>query len=239
MQGLTELHCHILPAVDDGAATMREAIRMLKLEQKEGVTRIILTPHYQYGMFDLPYEEIYKKFLRLKGKANQLGIPVELFLAREYYVDSQSVEKLTENSHMTLDGCRYLLVEFYYYLEFWSMRNYIYELVSKGFIPIVAHIERYGCIHEDVGRIEELIRLGARIQVNSGAILGEMGLRQKRFCKKLMKRDYVHFIASDAHGTKSRVPNLLTCKRYVEKKMGQEYARRIFIENPAGLFEKN
>lgn len=238
MGGLTEIHCHILPKVDDGAQTLKETVQMLRMEAAAGVTRIVLTPHYRRGMFETPEKEIVHRFLKLREMVEQAGIEIKLYLGREYYADSDLIDNLRKCRFLTLNRTNYVLIEFPYEEEFRKLRNCVYEVVSEGYIPIIAHVERYSCIRHDMELLEELIDLGAYIQVNAGAVLGNSGMKQKRFCKKLMKNDYIHFIASDAHNTKTRVPNLGECEKYVEKKMGQEYARKIFYRNPRILFKR-
>ena len=103
---------------------------------------------------------------------------------------------------------------------------------------MIAHIERYPDLIDDMDNIWELIELGAYVQLNAASVLGEYGKKTKQFCKRAMKEDCVHFIASDAHGTEYRKPNLGKCAKYVTKKMGKEYAERIFVKNPEKILRK-
>lgn len=239
MRGLTDIHNHILPTVDDGAKTIKEALEMLRLEVDDGVKNVIFTPHYRKGMFEASIKEIKWKFLKFSEIVKREGIDIELYLGRECYANTGLVEKIQSHSIFRMNGTRYVLVEFSYYDEFQKIRNCVYEMVSEGYHPILAHIERYACLCKHLEYVEELIRLGAYIQVNASAILGESGLFQKYFCKKLLQRHLVHFIASDAHNLQNRKPNLKECKMYVEKKIGVKYAREIFLENPQLILKGN
>lgn len=233
---LTDIHCHLLPKVDDGAKDEEEALKLLEMEYAQGVRRIIVTPHYRIEMFETEKEQIEFQYRWLKTAAKQLYDDLELYLGCEYHSNSQMLEDLKAHKRDTLAGSRYVLVEFSGMDSFAKQRKQIRELTGAGYIPVIAHAERYECLRKDIQNVKELIFFGAKIQVNADSILGEEGWKTKAFCKKLMKQDLLHFIASDAHRTKERVPNLGRCAEYIDKKMGHEYAQRIFVENPGEIF---
>lgn len=238
MRGITDIHNHILPMVDDGASSVVEALKMLKMQKNDGVEHVILTPHYRKGMFETSAEEIQRKFYKFQEFAEKKGLNVNLYLGRECYGDTGLREILLQNPSFQMNGTKYVLVEFSHYYEFQKIRNSVYELVSEGYNPILAHIERYACLVKNSEYIQELIEMGAYMQINAGTVLGKMGFLQKRFCKKILQERLVHFIASDAHDLQNRKPNLRECKKYVERKVGVEYANKIFIENPQLMLEE-
>lgn len=238
MRGLTDLHCHLLPGVDDGAASAEEMKELLRMEYEQGVRRIIFTPHYRREMFETPTSEILRRFTKVKSVLEASGIDMKVYLGRECFSSSKLVDMMSEDVYLLMNKTRFILVEFPYKQTFQKIRNRVYDLLAGGAIPILAHVERYSALVEKPERIAELIELGAYIQVNAGAILGDAGWSQKRFCLKLMKNNYIHFVGTDAHDTKHRKPNLGRCKEYVERKMGAEYADRLFFENPQMLFKR-
>ncbi|WP_461809612.1 CpsB/CapC family capsule biosynthesis tyrosine phosphatase [Faecalimonas sp.] len=237
MRGLTDIHNHILPMVDDGAKTVKEALKMLRIEVEDGVENIILTPHYRKGMFETTTEEIEWKFQKFREIVKNRGIEVELYLGRECYADTGLMERVLSHPSFRMNESKYILIEFSYHDEFQKIRNCVYKMVSEGYHPVLAHIERYASLHKHIGYIEELIQLGAYIQVNASTILGKTGWSQKCFCRKLLQEHFIHFIASDAHDLQKRPPNLRECKGYVEKKVGIEYAKEIFVHNPQLILE--
>lgn len=238
MKGLTDLHCHILPGVDDGASNGKELKEMLQMEYAQGVRRIIFTPHYRRNMFETPTKEIYRRFVKIRDLLKESDIDMEVYLGRECFASSRLAAKMNEDEYLFMNKTRFILVEFPYKQSYQNVRSQVYDLIAEGAIPILAHVERYACLVEKSERIGELIELGAYIQVNAGSILGDSGWSQKRFCLKLMRKNYIHFVGSDAHDTKHRKPNLGDCKEYVERKMGKEYAERIFMENPKKLLRR-
>ena len=110
-----------------------------------------------------------------------------------------------------MNGGRYVLVEFSGRHDYQRVRNYIYQLQQEGYCPVVAHVERYPQVIKQLEQVEELIELGAMIQVNAGSLLGENGFRMKNVSRRLLKKRWIHFIASDAHDSKTRYPNLGEC----------------------------
>ncbi|MDD3141935.1 MAG: capsular biosynthesis protein [Lachnospiraceae bacterium] len=232
MLKLTDIHCHLIPYIDDGAKDKKEAKKLLLMEYKNGVRNIIVTPHYRKGIFESPNVEMHKKFQWLKKAAGEISDDLCVFLGCELYSSSTMVSSLQCGDRPTLAGSSYVLVEFSANHSYNKIRDQIYNLIVNGYKPVIAHIERYSCLRLNNNYIVELKDLGAFMQVNAGSILGEDGWKTKRLCKQLMKKDVIDFVGSDAHNTKERKPNLKECFAYVEKKMGKEYTYQLFVENP-------
>ena len=227
---LTDIHCHILPGVDDGAPDMMVTKDKM---YDEGVRRIIATPHYRVGMFEPSIRSIQSSYLEVKNYARTIGkYGMMVKLGCEYHRDDNMVGNLQAHRRPTMAGSQYVLVEFSSMDSYLKIRSVVYEVVVGGFIPIIAHIERYPSIVEDPGVVADLIGLGALIQINADSMLGMDGRKCHKFCKYLMKREQVHFIGSDAHDLTERPSRLKECAVYVEKKWGWDTARRIFVKNP-------
>lgn len=235
MTELYDIHCHILPGVDDGAKDMQMSLEMLRREYEDGVRTVILTPHYRRSMFETPTQVIEETYEELCREVRKAGIRIRLALGREQYIDSGTGQRLKTESSQTMAGSRYVLCEFSYGTEFEFIRDQAYGLRSSGYIPMLAHIERYKCLLGKFDEIDELAELGCRIQVNAGSILGEDGFRVKSFCRKLIKYDMLDFIGSDAHNLRERRPLLGQCSVFLEKLAGAEYVRRIMQENPSEI----
>lgn len=231
---LIDIHCHILPKVDDGAESVEEAIAILKEARRQGVTHMIVTPHYRQGMFEPTMKRVLFSYHGLREIAKSLDI--RLGLGCEYYRNENMVADLENRRRPTMLGSRYVLTEFSTNDSFATIRNCIYELTTNGFIPIIAHVERYFCCQK-LEKVLELRDLGAWIQVNAESVLGVDGRVQKKFCHQLMKEDAIDFIASDTHNTSSRCMQMKKCAGYVAKKMGKDYKRKIFVENPKKIWE--
>lgn len=238
MQGLIDIHCHIVPGVDDGAKTLYDAGKILQMEYWNGVSAVIVTPHYRVGMFETPQAVIQNQFLRLKEMVSHSRSGMKVYLGCEYHSHSTMLRDLQTKKRPTMAGSRYVLTEFSSRHSYSMIRNQVYELVAARYKPIIAHVERYPCLLEDAELIGELIDAGAKIQVTSGSVIGEHGRKRKQFCQYLLKNDWVDYIASDAHDITHRKPNLKQCAEYVSKKYGEEYMKDIFIRNPQKIIRE-
>ncbi len=230
---MIDIHCHLLYGVDDGARNRKESIQMLKSAKAQSIDAMILTPHYRKGMFKHPNEEIEEHFRDLKTAAKEIGI--DIYLGTEFYVNSSIITYLQKGRCRTLADTEYVLIEYGYDTEFAYIKSTVQELLLNGYIPVIAHAERYGCLREKIDRVQLLRKMGAMIQVNADAILGIDGFLTKGIVKKLLKERLVDFVASDSHGIKERVNNLGKCRDYLYKKYDSDYVEEILEKNARAL----
>lgn len=237
MTGYIDIHCHLIPGVDDGADSLETAVRLLEIEYKDGVRQIVLTPHYRRGMFECPMEQIHQQFARLQQEAAHHFPDMRLFLGCEFHVSQDMVNMLDQKLRPTMAGTHYVLAEFSGASPWREIRERVYSLRSHGYRPILAHVERCQAFREDPYRLEELRRLGAVIQVNAQSLIGEDGFFAKQFCKKLVKEDLIDVVGSDAHNLTRRRPELKKAALYLEKQRGTKYKEKILVENPGRILQ--
>lgn len=233
MDGMIDVHCHILPGVDDGARSIDETKQMLSIAYEEGIEAIVATPHYHLGRRTADYQSVEIAFEKVKAEISRLGLPLQLYLGNEVFFHDEIIESLQQQSIHTMGETGYVLVEFLPQTAYAYIRTGLSRMVQEGYTPIVAHVERYMEILKNPSYVEDLIEMGCCIQVNAGSITGTGGFQIKSFCKKLFKNEWVDFVATDAHrGYGHRTPELCKCADYIEKKYGSAYAEKIFIQNP-------
>lgn len=196
---------------------------------------VVLTPHYRHGMFSYPRERVIEHFGKLKKMLKGTG--PELYLGCEYHVNSRMVEAFTNGRCLTLAGSDYVLTEYSFETEYSYINGQTRKLISCGYIPVIAHVERYGCLLKSPKLCAELSDAGAYIQVNADSVLGVAGRTEEKFCKKLLKHGWADIVASDAHDMKKRVCHLGECKEYVIKKCGRDYAEMLFRKNPQKILD--
>ena len=226
MKGLYDIHCHILPGVDDGARNMEESLWMLNKEYQEGVRHVILTPHFRYDMFEPHMNIVTRQFMQLRRAAMNIGDEgMRLYLGCELHSSMDMVECLKKGRRLTLAGSRYVLVEF----SNGDEKNYIEErvrsLLMNGFIPIIAHVERYKATRNDIGFLTELKDMGAHIQVNADTISGQDGFGAKTFARKVMKHGLLDFVGSDGHRKTERIPEIGKMCRQNGKNNGERICK--------------
>lgn len=227
---MIDIHCHMLPGVDDGAKDEAMALAMIEKSVNDGVTHIILTPHFR--KYDenkrLKQTEIFET---LKQTVKDKGIPVELYLGREVYYKDNLID---QTKHLAIDGSPYVLVEFSTTME-QNIDEIVFNLKVSKLKPIVAHVERYPYLKKE--DYHQIRLTGGLLQVNAGAIKGIEGFGKRRLIKYLLKNQLVDVVATDAHNLTNRKPNLKNAYKSVLKKYGKAYADLIFYENPKKIID--
>ena len=236
MQGFFDIHTHIIPNVDDGSKSLDMTKQILEMEYADGVRTIFATSHYRVGMFEPKLEDIFEGYKQVKEMAKTIGDErITVLLGCEFHANMDMIETLDKKLRPTMDGTRCVLVEFKNGSEKSFIKERCYALLSHGYQPIIAHIERYEVCRKDISLIEDLYDMGCYIQVNSQSILGDDGFFLKQYCKKLIRNDLIHFVASDAHNVKERRPTIGRVAEYLEKLEGEEYVDHILTYNPQHL----
>ena len=239
--GLWDIHCHIIPAVDDGAENLEETRRLLRMEYEQGVRNIIVTPHFRNQLFETPIRMICKQFNLVQQCVQDMNKEhddeLKVYLGCEFHVNMEMTKMLAEGSVSTMAGSGYVLTEFSENASGTYIEERLHSLTAAGYRPVIAHIERCENLRNDLELIRELTDAGVYMQVNTNSILGNNGFFIKRFCRKLMKEDLLHFAGSDCHDSRHRICNIGEAYSMVSKKMGQEYADHIFIENPSKILK--
>ena len=228
---IADIHCHILPYVDDGAEQKEESMALLESQFQQGVRVVCLTPHLRKGMFETPDEEIFRQFEKMKQSAQVFNRRLHLYLSREYYCDSSFIQRVEEGEVIPMGNGSYLLTEFSTRYSKQEVYEFIKLIRKSGYRPLIAHVERFPLL-KDLNCVEKMIHLGAKIQVNAGSLLGREGIRQALWTRKLIKSHLVHVVASDAHDTENRPPELKKAAGYLQRIVGKEETINLLYENP-------
>ena len=231
MNQFVDIHCHILPGVDDGSQTPEETIAMLQKAWDEGIQIMVATPHYhkQRGKNDI--ELIKKQLLLTRKLAKEVHPKMQICLGMEIYYGEDVPELLKEGRVVSIRKSRYILVEFSPGDEFQYILNAVRKLQMSGHTVIIAHIERYNCLRKDISNVEYLREMGAYLQVNTGSITGSYGRSVKKFLREVLKAHLVQLVGTDAHGSERRTPKMQEAYKEVVKRCGEEYADQIFGQN--------
>lgn len=232
MRPSIDIHCHIMPGVDDGAKDAETSLEMLRIAQKNGIQHIVLTPHHKPMHHNVSPDHNKKYTKALWELAQKNGIDVKLYSGNEIYYSDETFDELVSGRICTLAGSDYVLVEFHPTNPYKAIHNAIYQVQAAGFIPVLAHVERYSDMVSHASYVQEMVDMGCYIQVNASSIMGKYGFGISHFTKKLLKNHLVHFVASDAHDTYGRAPQLSECREFVGRKFGNEYSDRLFWNNP-------
>lgn len=234
---LVDLHCHLMPFVDDGAYDEEECLELLRREAAQGVRTICLTPHLRADMFETTDEEIIHHFALVRDLVREAELPLRLYHSREYHYDRIFRKRLQEGTLRPLGEGNTLLVEFGARVSEEELLEAIARVKSFGYVPMIAHVERTEPLQRDWAFARTLREAGALLQLNAGSVLGREGLRQKQLCRKLLQNDLPSVIASDAHDIRIRVPELDLCAQHLEAKYGRGLAKRLMNSKPIAILE--
>ena len=206
-----DLHCHILPDIDDGADTEKDALDIARLSAATGSTIITATPHYNYPektKGNIEYSDINSAFNIFNRKIAEEDIKIKLFPGAELLARSNIETMCENNSIITINGSRYVLTEFYFDENISNVFKYTDILLSAGYTPIIAHPERYSFLNTDNNSVVQLLENGCRFQLNKDSILGRNGQPSKNFAFWMLENGYAQIIASDCHNALTRNSDL-------------------------------
>ena len=231
---MIDIHCHILPGVDDGAGNISDALEMAELAASSGIKSIIVTPHC-----NIPgsYHNYWNYFIsedvqNLKNEIRKRKINLAIYPGQEVFLAPGFVDLLKKGEFIGLNESRYMLVEF-------SMRERadvayrkLQQVIAEGYVPVVAHPERYGFVTEQQEAVYRMKDLGALLQVNRGSIKGAFGKTVMKKANEIILTYQADFVASDAHSQYSRTPYLADIHEFISEEISVEYGDWLFKVNP-------
>lgn len=238
MNGITDIHSHILFRVDDGSSSKEMSLEILKKEYEQGVTNVVLTPHYDISGCMPSISRIKQHFEELTTAAKETLPQMKLYLGNEILACNDMVEMLDDGKLFSIAGSPYVLVEFYPASTYEDIEKSLRDLLNGGYIPIVAHCERYNCLRKkfkviDRDKIKHLCEMGAYMQVNVTTVFRD----DKKFVKKMIENDLLHFVASDAHSLGRRGVYWQECIKHLEKNYSDNYIKWLLVDNPTKVLE--
>ncbi len=230
---MIDIHHHLLFGLDDGAKDLESAVAQAEASIANGVTHVVCTPHANYQYHFDPKENAEKLALlqeRMKGR-------LALGLGCDFHLSFDNLDDLAANpGKYTVNGKQYLLVEFPDLSIQQSLTDALFRLTASGIIPIITHPERNPTLVATPDKMVDWLRMGCLIQLTAGSLLGRFGSRAAAMCDDLLRKNWVHFIASDAHNITSRPPNMREGRQALAKRYGQETADRLSVHNPRAVF---
>lgn len=234
---MIDLHCHILPGVDDGVKTEQDAIEMARVAAAEGITHIVATPHHRAHGFDNPKEAVKTLVDILNQLFKEEQVTVTVLPGQEARVYGEMIEGLEAGELLTMnDTGRYLFVEFPTNSVPRYTERLFFDLQMKGVIPVIVHPERNQEIYDNPNALYHLVKDGALSQVTAASLTGGFGNRIKKLSFDLIEHNLAHFIASDAHNTTTRAFHLREAYGEIERQFGTD-RQFYFLENAELLID--
>lgn len=225
--GLFDIHAHLLPRVDDGSRSVEETCELIRKAKQFGFRSFFVTPHYSRRRGT---EGLLEAFEMIKKEIKKQEPEVELYLGQETFYHESLAERLKDGMAFTLANSQYVLVEFDPSVSYQALGRAARKLTASGYIPIIAHVERYHCLREK-GRLNELIRGGCLLQMNYDSLQGHWFSSETRWCRKQVKEKKIHFLGTDMHRTDFRPPEISKALKWLESELSSDRFAKITAGN--------
>lgn len=236
---MVDIHCHILFGLDDGSVSAEESVEMAILANKGGTEKIIATPHSNVtgsyrNMWNPDFDQMVKD---LNERLKKIGCDVTFYPGQEIFCGENFISLMKNGKLITLNNSKYPLVEF----DFFERSAFVYSklerLVAEGYVPIVAHPERYAFFCEDEDAAVKLRNMGCLLQLNKGSLQGSFGRDAFTASRRVLDSGFADFVASDAHSPYRRTPYLGEAYEFVAEAYSFDYADILFEKNALCVLE--
>ena len=231
---MVDIHCHILPGLDDGPDSLDQALQMAEMAIADGITHVVATPHAN-DQYRFTPDLVRQRRDEIQAR---LGDRLTLATGCDFHLSFENLQDLHQNpGKYTINQKNYLLVEFADFAIPPNIDETLHRLQLARISPIITHPERNGLIRAQPERLRRWIHQGCYLQVTAQALLGRFGRGTARVAERWLEEDCIHFFASDAHNLDSRPPRLREAFDAVAQRRGEEVARALFHDNPLAALE--
>ena len=221
---MIDIHCHIIPGIDDGPGSMEESLEMAKIAADDGISYVIATPHQIDGLYQESAESIENKIFELNALLEDNRINLKILPGSDLHISSDLIQKIAEKKLLTLNHSSYALIEFPGQLLKDKITRLMDEMLDNGIIPIISHPERNFILQKDPNLLYEFVKKGIYAQVTAMSLTGEFGHEIKRIAQKMLTHNLVQIIATDAHSKVFRPPILSKGLQKATRLIGEEIA---------------
>lgn len=232
---MIDLHCHLLPGLDDGASDLSVSLDMAKAMVADGVAIAACTPHILPALYNNTGPQIRAATQTLQQALNQQGIPLQLTTGADNHIVADFVAQLGSGHLLTLANSRYVLVEPPHHVAPPRLEEFFFGLQAAGYVPILTHPERLTWINSHYGVILRLFQAGVWMQVTSGSLSGIFGRNARYWAERMLDEGCVHLLATDAHDLDRRPPNLREGRELAAKRVGEAEAWHLVVTRPRGV----
>ena len=230
--GNVDVHCHALPGMDDGPATLEDAVALLEMAADDGTTHLVATPHANYQFLYQP-ERIAQERARLQAL---LGDRLQILIGCDFHLSYENIQDaLAHPRKYTINSTRYLLVEFAQHFSMDALEGVLDQLLRAGLVPVLTHPERNPVFQEHPELAPRYIRLGCVTQVTASSLTGDFGKRAQKTAETMLADNLIHVIASDGHSAKKRRPRLSEAAMLVADRQDEARSSALIRDNPRAM----
>ena len=234
---MIDLHCHILPGIDDGAPNREVALAMARCAVADGITVTACTPHIYPGLYDNCRADIARAITAFQQVLEEEGIALRLVIGADTHLAPDLSSAIREGRVPTLNGSRYLLLEPPHHSVPPRFEESVFNLRTAGIIPVITHPERLSWIESHYSSFEKLVKGGAWMQITSGSLTGRFGKRPKYWGERMLDEGLVHILATDSHHIDRRPPLLAEGRDAAATRLGEDEAWHLVRTRPQGIID--
>lgn len=234
---MIDLHCHLLPGIDDGAKDEAMSLAMARSAVADGITVVACTPHIMPGVYENEGPDIAAAVTSRQAVLGREGIALRLVVGADVHVDPGLVAGLRSGRIPTLNGSRYFLFEPPHHVAPPRLEDSLFSILSAGYVPVLTHPERLSWAEGNYDLIVELSHRGVLMQLTGGSITGRFGRQVQRFADRMLDDGIVHLIASDAHNDGSRPLRLSGARDILAERYGREEAENLTLHRPKAILD--
>ncbi|MBZ0096385.1 MAG: hypothetical protein K8H75_13565 [Sulfuricella sp.] len=234
---MIDLHCHMLPGIDDGAPDLATALEMARIAVADGIKVVACTPHIYPGMYENTATGIRQAVENFRLRLAEAGIPLQLTYGADTHLAPDLIARMRAGEVPTLHGTRYFLLEPPHHVAPPRLEEFVFNLLAVGYVPIITHPERLSWISSHYDIFRNMAEHGAWMQITAGSLTGRFGEQVQYWAELMLDEGLVHILATDAHGVKSRAPLLAEGCRAAERWVGTEEARKLVLDRPKGILD--
>jgi protein-tyrosine phosphatase len=232
---MIDLHCHILPGIDDGAPDLATAINMARAFSADGVRIVACTPHILPGLYHNSGPQIRQATAELQRVLLEQGIPLHLVTGADNHVVPEFLAELRSGKLLSLADTRYILVEPPHHVAPPRLEELFFSLIAAEYVPILTHPERLTWISSNYGALVRLNTAGTWFQITAGSLAGDFGRNARYWAERLLDEGRAHLLATDAHDLQKRPPCLSRGRELAAKRVGEVEAENLVDTRPRGV----
>lgn len=236
---MIDLHCHLLPGVDDGAPDEATSLAMARMFVADGVTTVACTPHILPGLYHNTGDGIRAATLRLQSTLLAHGIDLNLVSGADAHICPTFIAGLRSGAIPTLAASRYVLVEPPHHTAPQRIEQFFFDILVAGYVPILTHPERLSWINQHYGVMQRLVAQGVWMQITAGSLTGAFGKNARYWAERMLDEGLVHILATDAHEAHRRVPNLSQGRDAASQRVGESEAMHLVSTRPQGVLDND
>ncbi len=229
---MIDLHCHLLPGIDDGAPDRAVALAMARMAAVDGIRTVACTPHIYPGLYENDRAGIHAAVEAFRGELADEGIVLQLTTGADTHLAPDLVEGLRSGRIATLADSRYFLFEPPHHVAPPRLADSVFQVLAAGYVPVVTHPERLTWIEEHYPLFAQLVRGGAWMQLTAGSLTGRYGRRPRYWAERMLDEGLVHILATDAHHSEHRVPLLGEGREAAAARLGADEATHLVQTRP-------